>query len=150
MNLINKMMKNLTKDVYEYFSETTVHGFQYIVTGRNWFERLFWASLIVCGFILGSMIFYHSLHDWNETPLQTTIKQVSLPIEELNYPSVTVCNPAELQMPRRNRWMYLEKLLNWIDVEKGNFSFIKHTDGVIFTEMTIEHFQYYRGIDQAI
>ena len=58
-------------------------------------------------------------YTWNETPLETTIEQVSLPVEELNYPAVTVCNPSELQMPRRNRWMYLEKLLNWIDVDQG-------------------------------
>ena len=114
-------MKNLTRDIYEYFNETTVHGFHYIVTGRNWVERFFWASLIICGFVLSSLIFRHAYNDWDETPLETTIKQVSLPVEELNYPAVTVCNPAELQMPRRNRWMYLEKLLNWIDVDQGNF-----------------------------
>ena len=114
-------MKNLARDIYEYFNETTVHGFHYIATGRNSLERFFWASLIVCGFIFSSLIFYHALKDWNETPLETTIEQVSLPVEELNYPAVTVCNPSELQMPRRNRWMYLEKLLNWIDVEQGDF-----------------------------
>ena len=114
-------MKNLAHDIYEYFSETTVHGFHYIVTGRNWLERLFWASLIVCGFTLSSLIFYRAYNDWNETPLETTIEQVSLPVEQLNYPAVTVCNPSELQMPRRNRWMYLEKLLNWIDVDQGIF-----------------------------
>ena len=115
------MLNNLKRDLYEYFNETTVHGFQYIVTGRNWLERLFWASLIVCGFILSSMLFYQALLDWSRAPLQTTIEKVSMPIEELDYPAVTVCNPNELQMPRRNRWKYLEKLLNWIDVDKGDF-----------------------------
>ena len=82
-------MKNLARDIYEYFNETTVHGFHYIATGRNSLERFFWASLIACGFIFSSLIFYHALKDWNETPLETTIEQVSLPVEELNYPAVT-------------------------------------------------------------
>ena len=113
-------MKNLARDIYAYFSETTVHGFHYIVTGRNWLERLFWAILIVSGFTLSGLIFYRAYNDWDETPLETTIEQVSLPVEKLNYPAVTVCHPAELQMPRRNRWMYLERLFNWIDVDQGN------------------------------
>ena len=48
-------MKNLARDIYEYFNETTVHGFHYIVTGRNWVERFFWASLIICGFVLSRL-----------------------------------------------------------------------------------------------
>ena len=113
------MTTRMIDELYAYFNETTVHGFHYIVNGRNWIERLLWASLILCGFIVSSIIIHQSLLDWSRTPLQTTIEKVSLPIEGLNYPAVTVCHPEEVQMPRRNRWMYLEKLLNLIDVEKG-------------------------------
>ena len=116
------MATRIIDELYAYFNETTVHGFHYIVNGRNWIERLLWASLILCGFFVSSIIIHQSLLDWSRTPLQTTIEKVSLPIEGLNYPAITVCHPDELQMPRRNRWMYLEKLLNLIDVEKGVIS----------------------------
>ena len=116
------MATRIIDELYAYFNETTVHGFHYIVNGRNWIERLLWASLILCGFFVSSIIIHQSLLDWSRTPLQTTIEKVSLPIEGLNYPAITVCNPEELQMPRRNRWMYLEKLWNLIDVDKGDFS----------------------------
>ena len=126
------MTTRIIDELYAYFNETTVHGFHYIVNGRNWIERLLWASLILCGFIVSSIIIHQSLLDWSRTPLQTTIEKVSLPIEGLNYPAITVCHPDELQMPRRNRWMYLEKLLNLIDVEKGDFSrFIYVLDTVL-------------------
>lgn len=110
---------NIRQDIYSYFSETTVHGFRYVVEGRNSFEKLFWIIVITAGFILSGLIIFQSLSDWEDTPLQTTIDQVSLPIEDLNVPAITVCNPDDLKMPRRNRWMFVEKLLNWIDLDQG-------------------------------
>ena len=112
-------MFQIRQDIYSYFSETTVHGFRYVVEGRNIVEKMFWIIVIAIGFIISSFIVFKSFSDWEKTPLQTTIDKVSLPIEDLNFPAITVCNPSELQMPRRNRWMFLEKLLNWIDVKYG-------------------------------
>ena len=109
----------IKKAISSYFSETTVHGFRYVVEGSNICEKFSWVVLIVIGFILSGGIIFQSFSGWEETPLQTTIAQVSMPIEELYQPAITVCNPDELEMPMRNRWMYIEKLLNWIDVDQG-------------------------------
>ena len=105
--------------ITSYFSETTVHGFRYVAEGENLCEKLFWGLLISVGFVFSGGIILRSFSDWEQTPLQTTIDKVSMPIEELYQPAITVCNPHELQMPLRNRWMYIEKLLNMIDVDKG-------------------------------
>ena len=105
--------------ITSYFSETTVHGFRYVAEGENLCEKLFWGLLISVGFVFSGAIILRSFSDWEQTPLQTTIDKVSMPIEELYQPAITVCNPHELQMPQRNRWMYIEKLLNMIDVDKG-------------------------------
>ena len=53
------------------------------------------------------------MKSWSDIPLQTTIDKVSSPVEKLDFPAITVCDTESLQMPRRNRWMYLEKLLSW-------------------------------------
>ena len=115
--------RNLASEVKNaigsYFSETTVHGFRYVAEGENICEKLFWGLLISIGFVFSGGIILKSFKDWQDTPLQTTIEKVSMPIEELYQPAITVCNPHELQMPQRNRWMYIEKLLNWIDVDKS-------------------------------
>ena len=114
-----KSVAKIRQEFFSYFSETTVHGFRYVAEGRNHVEKLFWVIVITAGFILSGKIIYTSLSDWDRTPLQTTIDQVSLPIEHLHFPAITVCNPDALKMPRRNRWMYIEKLLNWIDLDEG-------------------------------
>ena len=105
--------------IRSYFSETTVHGFRYVAEGGNLFEKLSWVTLISIGFILSGSIIQQSFNEWENSPLQTTIDRVSMPIEELYQPAITVCNPSELQMPRRNRWMYIERILNWIDINQG-------------------------------
>ena len=105
--------------ITSYFSETTVHGFRYVAEGANLCEKWFWGLLISVGFVFSGAIILRSFSDWAQTPLQTTIDKVSMPIEELYQPAITVCNPHELQMPQRNRWMYIEKLLNWVNVDKG-------------------------------
>ena len=110
----------IKKAIISYFSETTVHGFRYVAEGGNICEKMSWVVLIVIGFILSGCIILRSFTDWEETPLQTTIAKISMPIEELYQPAITVCNPDGLKMPMRNRWVYLEKILNWIDVDQGN------------------------------
>ena len=106
----------ITNTVKEYFTETTVHGFKYIVDGKNFCERGFWVILIISGFVISGTIILASLKAWNKTPLQTTIDKVSVPAQKFPFPAITLHDQDALQMSRRNRWMYIERLLNMIDV----------------------------------
>ena len=117
---IREEISRIKVDICSYFTETTVHGFRYIVEGRDNVERICWAIVIVTGFILSALLIQQSFANWENTPLQTTIETVSLPIEKLDFPAITVCNPDSLKMPRRNRWMFLEKLLKWAETKGPN------------------------------
>ena len=108
------------EDISSYFKETTVHGFRYVAEGENLIEKLVWTVIIIAGFCVSGWFIVTSFQDWASTPLETTIDRLTVPIEELFEPATTVCNPEGLKMPRRARWMYMEKLLNWIDKDKGN------------------------------
>ena len=90
-----------------------------MVQGRNIYERLAWLIVIVIGFALCSVLIIGSSQVWTSDPVQTTLDQVSIPVHNLPFPAITVCDTESLEMPRRNRWMYLEKSLNWIDVDQG-------------------------------
>ena len=119
INDASKPWSKLWQDISAYFRETTVHGFRYIVEGENIIEKLFWVMIIIAGFLVSGYFILSSFHDWANTPIETTIDSLTMPIEELYQPAITVCNPDGLQMPLRNRWMYLEHLLNWIDTDKS-------------------------------
>ena len=106
------MSQGLKADVVAYFTETTVHGFRYVVQGRNMAERTVWVVLILLGFGYSGVTVYHAYNYWESHPVETTIDQVGVPVQELPFPAITVCDTPSLTMPRKNRWMFLEKLLN--------------------------------------
>ena len=109
--------QELKRDIVGYFSETTVHGFRYIVQGRNIFERAAWILFIAFGFWYSGYTIFNAYHEWELHPVQTTIDEVGLPVQELAFPAITVCDTASLTMPRRNRWMFLEQLLNGVELK---------------------------------
>ena len=49
------------------------------------------------------------MNDWDWNPTITTIESTSVPITELQFPSITVC-PDEKKPP--DRWAFVEKYLN--------------------------------------
>ena len=110
-------LKELQKDIKGYFSETTVHGFRYVVEGKNICERVAWSLIIIMSFAFCANIFYESSREWYLPPVQTTLDEVSIPVHNLPFPAITVCDTESLQMPRRNQWMALENLLNTIEIE---------------------------------
>ena len=110
------LQAELKKDLVGYFTETTVHGFRYVVEGRNNFERLAWMLFIFFGFTYAGHTVFVAYHYWEAHPVETTIDEVGLPVHELPFPAITVCDTASLKMPRRNRWMFLEKLLNSVEM----------------------------------
>ena len=112
----SSVFQDLRKGFTDYFSATTVHGFQYIAEGRNIFERSFWVVFIVLGFSYGGYQIYSALSYWDEHPLQTTIDEIGLPVHELQFPAITVCDTESLKMPRRNRWMFVEQFLNGLEL----------------------------------
>ena len=113
----HRLWQDMKNDLIGYFSETTVHGFRYVVEGRNIFERLLWVVFIAFGFGYSLVIISESFNSWKNNPVETTIGEVSVPVQELPFPAITVCDTESLQMPRRNRWMFLEKLLNAVQLK---------------------------------
>ena len=46
----------LKTNAIEYCLSTSVHGFAYLPSARDWCERLFWAMVIIAGLTLASII----------------------------------------------------------------------------------------------
>ena len=106
------ILSQIKTDFVEYFSTTTVHGFSYVVGGRNCLEKVLWVLFIAIGISFCMHILVNLYNQWEESPVETTIDEVGLPIQNLPFPAITICDTNSLKMPRRNRWMFLETLLN--------------------------------------
>ena len=65
------LRQELQKDLVGYFSETTVHGFRYIVEGRNRCERISWLLFIAFGFWYAGVTIYNAYQYWETHPVET-------------------------------------------------------------------------------
>ena len=74
----------------EFLESSTIHGLVYISTTRR-FVRLLWLWIVIAGFLGAGILISRSFAGWAESPISTTIE--TLPIEEVNFPRITVCPP---------------------------------------------------------
>ena len=69
--------------------------------------------IIVFGFIVSAMIIEESVFEWSNSPVITSLDSIAAPIENIQYPTVTVCR-REYKAP--DIWAMLEIVLNTIDI----------------------------------
>ena len=110
------MTEKAKENVIKYFSQTTVHGFKYVVEGRNAFERVAWILFILMSVVYSVWTVCVAWQHWDTHPVETTIDQIGVPVQELPFPAITICDTNSLKMPRRNQWMFIETLLNSLEV----------------------------------
>ena len=82
----------LTKTIMEYCGATSIHGVSYIAEGsRLFFERVLWVVLItICASI--SLVLTKKIYDnWDQDPISTTVSTTEYGIENIEYPSITIC-----------------------------------------------------------
>ena len=73
-----------------FLESSTIHGLQYISTGKKYI-RIFWILVVIAGFFGSGVLIYNSFQSWEQSPVKTTIE--TLEITKLVYPKVTVCPP---------------------------------------------------------
>ena len=82
----------------KYASNSSIHGVQYLF-GRKQssFGRFCWIGFVIAA-ILGTTFQVWSI--WKESdsdPIVTTLKTTSYPIEDIDYPAVTLCPQGSIQ-----------------------------------------------------
>ena len=86
------------KTVNQYGNATTVHGISYILEqGRHPLERLLWIVLVLTGF---GVFFYLTTTICTErenNPVMTTVETTGYNIENIEFPSITVCPQGSLK-----------------------------------------------------
>ena len=101
----------------EFLEATTIHGFSYIHSRNSFFARIFWSAIIVTGFSIAGYMIHISLIDWEDNQTITTLESIATPIQNAQFPTVTVC-PHENSPP--DNWSFLEKFLDAVDISKSS------------------------------
>ena len=76
----------------EFLESSTIHGLTYISTSRR-LGKLFWICVVILGFLAAGFMIKNSFTDWNDNPIATTEKTLS--IRDVTFPTITVCPPRD-------------------------------------------------------
>ena len=102
-----------TKTLVEYGDTTSIHGISYILAdGRLFLERVLWVVLVtLCASV--SVGLTKKIYDnWEQDPISTTVGTTEYDIENIEYPSITICaqgSVTEIVGKHKNRLVRLAK-----------------------------------------
>ena len=80
-------MRGLWREVNEFFSSTSIHGFPYISDNQSRSTRIIWTIIVLAGFGVTSYFLYSTLDGFDEKYVSTTIETRS--IKEFAFPAIT-------------------------------------------------------------
>ena len=84
--------KPYTKTLIEYASASTTHGIAYIFERGRWtFERIFWIIVVIIAIVFAINWSITAYENWQNDPVLTTIATTGLPIQDIPFPSITIC-----------------------------------------------------------
>ena len=90
-----KIIVDTTK---QYSSATTIHGISYLSSDRvPALERLIWLVVVILAIIFTTFQVCKLYKEWQDEPVITTLDTVALPIEEIEFPAVTICPQGSRQ-----------------------------------------------------
>ena len=90
--------KRIVETTKQYSSATTIHGISYISGDQiSKLERFLWAVVVLLAFLLAMYQVVSLYNDWQNDPVVTTLNTVALPIEEIEFPAVTICPQGSRQ-----------------------------------------------------
>ena len=98
-----KPLKAINSTVHEFASSTTIHGIAYVFDRAiKTIDHILW-SLVVC-FGAGVAV-YMSLDAWNtwkEAPVLTSVHSTGLPLQNVDFPAITICSQGLIQVLEAN------------------------------------------------
>ena len=97
--------KRIVDTTKQYSSTTTIHGISYLAGDDvSGVERLLWTIVVLFAIVLTTFQVVTLYNDWQDQPVITTLDTAALPIEEIEFPAVTIC-------PQGSRQEMLESVL---------------------------------------
>ena len=90
---IKKITRNRIIDTTkQYCSTSTIHGISYLSSDHiSTPGRILWAIVVLLAIISTTFQVIKLYNEWEDHPVVTTLDTISLPIEEIEFPAVTIC-----------------------------------------------------------
>ena len=75
----------------QYCQQTSLHGWNYIANDKKeW--KIVWGLIVLASIAMASTFIYTATEDFLNSTVVTTIQSTTVPLSEVYFPAVTVCN----------------------------------------------------------
>ena len=82
----------------EYASNTTIHGFAYVANQEHSVvARAFWGFVVLLAVVVTTFQMASLRNQWETYPVITTLDTIALPIENIEFPAVTICPQGSMK-----------------------------------------------------
>ena len=93
--------------LHGYAEAATIHGLVYLFErGQPWLPRGFWFLVVIACLILTVGLSLEAFNQWQDNRVFMAVKSVSLPVEEIEFPAITICAEG---VPENNVYFSLER-----------------------------------------
>ena len=89
--------KKILETMNEFADSTTIHGFSYAADKKHSPWRPAWVIVLVVALVFTTFQVKTLYQEWQAEPVITTLRTVSQPIEEIEFPAVTICPQGSRQ-----------------------------------------------------
>ena len=90
-----RLFEGLDMGLWEsYCGDTSLHGYQYI--GRKE-KRVFWTGIVLGSYVLAIYFLGSNISDYMDSSTVTTLQSTTSSLNNIFYPSVTVCNTNQIR-----------------------------------------------------
>ena len=72
-------------------TSSTIHGLAHLASAHTVAKKIFWLAVVAANFGVAVYLISSSYVEWTESPVSSTT--ITSPIDELQFPEVTVCPP---------------------------------------------------------
>ena len=88
----SRFRKNVMSVTNDYAAGTTIHGLSYTTNPKvSIVGRLFWVGVVILAILCTTFQMLELRKQWNKKPVITNLETISLPLEDIDFPSVTIC-----------------------------------------------------------
>ena len=81
----------MTSGLKTYCEQTSLHGWYYIASDKKvW--KILWSMIVLASIAVASTFIYKAAEEFTKSTVVTTIQSTTIPLSEVYFPAVTVCN----------------------------------------------------------
>ena len=92
-------IRAIKSTIQEFARTTTIHGIAYVFDNAlKTFDRILWILAVCLGTGFAIILSLEAWIDWKDSPVLTSVSSTGLPIQNIDFPAITICSQGLIKV----------------------------------------------------